>query len=239
VLGYVEHAGHDVDIVNTDIVARDVDNVNGFLSEERIMAEKAESYHHRDLRASLLDTVTKMIAERGVEYVTMRELAHRVGVSRSAPYRHFKDKSALLAAVAEEGFTRLADSLHAIYQDNAEDPLLCLQTMCVAYVMFAIENPTHYRLMYGEEVFKRADHPNVTAAASSVFSEVIKIVHQCRAANLLKPGSPAEIGQTAWALAHGLSLLWLDGLIIVKGDIKVQVEAAFQSLFVGIVQQDS
>ena len=77
------------------------------------MDKKRDSYHHGDLRATLLGVAAHMIAERGVEGVTMRGLAEQIGVSRSAPYRHFADKAALLAAVAEDGFKRLAAGLRA------------------------------------------------------------------------------------------------------------------------------
>src|SRR5689334_9318570 len=89
------------------------------------MARKpAESapYHHGDLRRALLDGVLELVAERGhAAGITLREVARRVGVSHSAPYRHFEDKEALLAALASEGFTKLSSALSEARRDVRDD----------------------------------------------------------------------------------------------------------------------
>jgi len=198
------------------------------------MDKKKDSYHHGDLRATLLEVAARMIAEKGVEGVTMRGLAEQIGVSRTAPYRHFADKAALLAAVAEDGFKRLAACLQTAGAEHAGDPLLSFRSMCLAYVEFAVENPTHYRLMFGQEVFNWQDHPSLVGAASGVFDEVFETVRACQQENKIKPGQPRQTALAAWALAHGLSLLLIEGRIPASGNVRRLVELAFESLLTGI-----
>ncbi len=197
------------------------------------MDKKRDAYHHGDLRATLLEVAARTIAEKGVEGVTMRGLAERIGVSRTAPYRHFADKAALLAAVAEDGFKRLAVCLHTAGAQPAEDPLLSFRSMCLAYVEFAVENPTHYRLMFGQEVFNWQDHPSLVAAADGVFDEVFATVRVCQQENKIKPGEPRQTALAAWALAHGLSLLLVEGRLP-AGRARQLAETAFESLLTGI-----
>jgi AcrR family transcriptional regulator len=197
------------------------------------MEKKRDSYHHGDLRATLLEVAARMIADQGVEGVTMRGLADRIGVSRSAPYRHFADKAALLAAVAEDGFKRLAAGLRAAGAEQAGDPLLSFRSMCLAYVEFAVEHPTHYRLMFGQAVFEWQDYPSLVAAADGLFGEVFATVRACQQQNKLKPGEPRQTALAAWALAHGLSLLLVEGRLP-AGRARQLAEATFESLLTGI-----
>ncbi len=197
------------------------------------MDKKKASYHHGDLRAALLEVAARMIAERGVEAVTMRGLAEQIGVSRSAPYRHFADKAALLAAVAEDGFMRLAVCLDTAGAQHAEEPLLSFRSMCLAYVEFAVKNPTHYRLMFGQAVFNWRDYPSLAAAADGVFDEVFVTVRVCQRQGKLKPGEPRQTALAAWALAHGLSLLLVEGRLP-AGRARQLAEQTFESLLTGI-----
>ena len=197
------------------------------------MDKKKDSYHHGDLRATLLEVAAQMIAEKGVEGVTMRGLAERIGVSRTAPYRHFADKAALLAAVAEDGFNRLAVCLHTAGAEHAGDSLLSFRSMCLAYVEFAVDNPTHYRLMFGQAVFAWQDYPSLAVATNGVFDEVFATVRVCQQENKIKPGEPRQTALAAWALAHGLSLLLVEGRLP-AGRARQLAEQAFESLLAGI-----
>ncbi len=137
-------------------------------------------YHHGDLRAALLDAALELLDDP--EAFSLRAVARRAGVSPNAPYRHYEDKEALLAAVAAHGFDRLADRLDAAgtHADMAQ-----------AYVAFALEHPGLFRLMYGR---------STTNAASARTAEIL-------AGRLAAPA--LQIG--AWALVHGLAVLLLDG----------------------------
>jgi AcrR family transcriptional regulator len=137
-------------------------------------------YHHGDLRAALLDAALALL--EADEAFSLRAVARRAGVSPTAPYRHYRDKEALLAALATHGFARLADRLAAA----AEIP-----DMAVEYVAFALTHPGLFRLMYGR--------PTANAASART-AEIL-------ASRLAAPA--LQIG--AWAMVHGLAVLLLDG----------------------------
>jgi AcrR family transcriptional regulator len=123
------------------------------------MTDQARVYHHGDLRAALLDEAAAMIAEGGAASVTMRALGRRLGVSRAAAYRHFEDKTALLVAVATAGFGRLKDRLQAVDAGAPRSSVERIRRMGEEYVRFALENPAHYRLMYGAETYPSYGRP--------------------------------------------------------------------------------
>lgn len=200
------------------------------------MTKKGDRYHHGDLQATLIEVAAAMIEEKGVEGVTMRGLAQRAGVSRSAPYRHFADKAALLAAVAEDGFRRITARIQAVREEHAQDATQGFLEACVTYVAFAMENPTHYRLMFGPEVANYGDHPGLATAARAAFSEVVSIVQRYQQEGEIDSDSPTKLAHTAWALAHGLSMLGIDGRIRASGDVEALVRFAFQALLKGIEQ---
>jgi AcrR family transcriptional regulator len=172
--------------------------------------EKQASYHHGDLRAALLEVAAEMIAVEGAESLTLRALSRQIGVSRTAPYRHFADKSALLAAVAEQGFQRLQQHLDAVLQQKEMDPLNRFQQMGVAYIQFAVANPTHYRLMFSSETADFASHPDLETTAKAVFDTLVTSIQQCQAADKIRAGEPRSLAYAVWASVHGLSSLLID-----------------------------
>src|SRR5277367_1200570 len=101
------------------------------------------AYHHGNLRAALIEASLKLIEEKGVRALTLREIGIRVGVSRMAAYRHFHDKADLLAAIREVGFSQFADALEGARQ-SVTDPGARLEAMALAYVRFAAEHRVHY-----------------------------------------------------------------------------------------------
>lgn len=137
-------------------------------------------YHHGDLRAALLDAALALLEED--ETFSLRAVARRAGVSPTAPYRHYQDKEALLAAVATDGFTQLADRLDAAPE---------LTAMAEEYVAFALAHPALFRLMYGRPTANTASARTAAILASRVADPAVQI--------------------GAWAMVHGLAVLLLDG----------------------------
>nr|NQU92530.1 TetR/AcrR family transcriptional regulator [Bacteroidota bacterium] len=111
-----------------------------------------KKYQFGDLRFRLLKTASEIISKEGLKKLTMRALSNQVGVSRTAPYRHFENKDALLLAIAEEGFNELTIRYQKINRDKSLDSLSRLQNIGLAYVEFAIKNPGAFRLMFGQEI---------------------------------------------------------------------------------------
>jgi AcrR family transcriptional regulator len=183
------------------------------------MTNSARAYHHGDLRAALLDEAAAMITEEGAASVTMRELGRRLGVSRAAPYRHFADKTALLVAVAAAGFDRLSGRLQA---NDGGGPLSSVERfrrMGEEYVRFAVENPAHYRLMYGKEALTRQDRPELREAANAIFDQLVGVFQAHQRSGAIKRQDPRAQAYVAWSAVHGLASLWIEGQIQATDDI--------------------
>ena len=165
------------------------------------------AYHHGDLRHALVEAGLELLASGGAESLGLREVARAVGVSASAPYRHFENRQALLAAIAREGFLRFDPVLRAAGEGIA--PAQRLQTIGRAYIGFAFDNPQLFRLMFSPEVSKDAN-PALMEAARLAYQSLTNLA----AAEGL-PGR--ETAVSTWALVHGLSVLLLDDQIRLGG----------------------
>jgi AcrR family transcriptional regulator len=183
------------------------------------MANETGAYHHGDLRAALLAEAAAMIAEGGAESVTMREIGRRLGVSRAAPYRHFEDKTALLVAVAADGFSRLTGRLQAVAAGAPRASVEQLRRMGEEYVRFALENPAHYRLMYGREALTRQDIPELGDAAIALFEYLVSVIQAHQKSGAIKRQDPRAQAYMAWSAVHGLASLWIEGHILATDDI--------------------
>ena len=192
-----------------------------------------DTYHHGDLRPALLRAAARLLRDGGTDALTLRALAEAVGVSRTAPYRHFKDKADLLVAVAAEGFERLRDTLHAVEPADL-DGLEPFEAMGVAYIQFAVENPAHYRLMYGREALVRREIPVLQSAADAIFDEVVALIATLQASGNLRTDDPEALAYVAWATVHGLASLLVDGQIEQPDDIEALARLATRTLLDGL-----
>lgn len=159
------------------------------------MSTPATAYHHGDLRAALLRAAGKLLEKEGLASLSLREVARRAGVSHNAPYRHFADRNALLAALAAEGFQQLARALEA--NDGRE--------MGAAYVRFALTHPQRFRLMFGG-LLKLESHPELARASEGAYGALVAAMTAKK-----EMQDPATAAAAAWSLVHGLSHLLLDG----------------------------
>jgi AcrR family transcriptional regulator len=169
---------------------------------------RRRTYHHGNLRAALVETAVRLVQREGIEALSLRSVARLAGVSAAAPYRHFADKRALLAAVAEEGFRLLASALrHA----TGGEPRERFRERGRAYVGFALGHPSHFRVMFGRELADRDPYPALRDAARAAFDAMVEGMAEAQQAGVLREGDPRELGLTAWCAMHGLSMLLLDG----------------------------
>ena len=129
-------------------------------------------YHHGNLRRALLDEALATIRAEGVDGLTLREIGARLGVSRTALYRHFADKRALLTAVATEGFRTLRQQLVTAWEEGGRGRA-AFQSMGVAYVRFAVANPSHYRVMFGSFVDPEDRDPELATEAGGAFQALV------------------------------------------------------------------
>jgi AcrR family transcriptional regulator len=163
----------------------------------------ASPYHHGNLRASLLEAAEAVLAERGAQALTLREVARVAGVSHGAPYHHFASLNDLLAAVAQHGFESLGDAMEqAVAMPDTRERLLRVSQ---AYVACACGHPERFRLMFGPMLASKGEHPALQAAAQRAFGFVLA------AASAHDEKHGADLALAGWSLAHGLSHLLIDG----------------------------
>jgi AcrR family transcriptional regulator len=168
-----------------------------------------QPYHHGDLRSALMAAALTLIGQHGVKGFTLKDAARMAGVSIAAPYRHFADKDALLAAIQLEGFTRFNAALHAAYQQASTAQTKFVE-LGVAYVRFALEHPAHFRVIFSLENKAHAlPLPSMPDASPDGFSLLVEAV-----AALYPHAKQQQIHDIVlanWSLVHGFALLYLDG----------------------------
>jgi AcrR family transcriptional regulator len=179
----------------------------------RAAAAAEAPYHHGDLPRTLVAAATQLIeSEGGAGRLSLRAAAEAAGVSVAAPYRHFADREALLAATLAQGFDDLARHTERARR-AARSPLAALTATGLAYVRFAAKRPRLYRLMFGPECEKAA-YPELMRAGHAALAVLHEAVAQCRAAGLIGTRSSVqEVALAGWALVHGLASLHADGLL--------------------------
>jgi AcrR family transcriptional regulator len=175
------------------------------------MTEKA-AYHHGNLRRALLDEALTVIAERGVEGLSLREVAMRVGVSHAAPHHHFAHKEDLIHALAHEGMALMDERMAAAAATAGNDPLQRLAAIGVAYVSFAVERPDYYAAFAAPEMAALSeDAPQPEESGGDTWGRLIAAVVECQKAGRLPAGDPMITGVSLWSLVHGLAELWRVG----------------------------
>ena len=197
-------------------------------------------YHHGDLSRALVVAATRLVEAGGGGRLTLRAAAQAAGVSVAAPYRHFADREALLAAVLAEGFLELARRTDAA-RLAAPDPLAALAATGLAYVQFAAAHPRTYRLMFGPECDK-ASHPALMQAGHAARGVLHQAVADCAAAGLLRPSANVQqVALAGWSLTHGLASLYVDGLLAgtpASQDLAATAQALNAMLLAGVRKAD-
>ena len=162
------------------------------------------------LRDILVDAAVALIARKGPQGFSLREVARRARVSEAAPYWHFADREALLAAVAERGFVEMAKGMMEIWSRPAE-PAERFRALGVGYVRFALAHPSYLRVMFGSEVPDKAMHPALQEAGGRTFGLLVEAITECQAAGRVRRGDPQALAVAAWSIVHGLAALLVDG----------------------------
>lgn len=171
----------------------------------RVRRKPAAAYHHGDLERALVDAALTAIADHGVERLTLRDLARRLGVSPGAPYRHFADKDALVRAVAAEVSARYEAELVRAMSEASPDTLSQFRAAGIAAVRFAVQHPAHFRVAYMHgvdptdgRVAERAASNRAALAAAQAAGEVVALPLD-------------DILLTAECAIYGLSRMIVDG----------------------------
>lgn len=203
--------------------------------EER---KRGKPYHHGDLRRALLDAALEIVRHHGAGGLTLRSVARKARVSHMAPYHHFADKAALVAAVAEEGFRGLQQEMDERIARCPDDPRARFRESGIAYVLFAVKHPNLFRVMFGPEAADAEAHPDLKTAARAAFDTMHGLVEQSQAGYAIREDDARQIGLTAWSLVHGLAMLCIDGQFGPEATSPEQAErlayAATGALFRGL-----
>ncbi len=174
-------------------------------------APKKASYHHGALRAALIRSAREILESEGYEALTLRAAARRAGVSQAAPYNHFADKAALLAAIAALGFKEFAAAMRR-EMSAAKDPLARLNATGIAYVAFATSNPGLFKLMFGSSVHQASGDADLDAARTSAYEVLRGAVHAAQSEP--RDAMQDEIESLrSWAFVHGLATMINEGTI--------------------------
>jgi AcrR family transcriptional regulator len=181
---------------------------------------RATPYHHGNLRAALIEAAVALVAEHGTQGFSLRGAARAVGVAPSAAYRHFPDKAALLNAVAQDGFARLAAAttraLETKHRFHANPAIAALHAVGAGYIEFAVGEPERFRVMFGP--YGAGANPDVRSQWTDSSRPSPYGLFRAALAGLADAGVIAAEGALdteipAWSAVHGYAALLVDGLV--------------------------
>jgi AcrR family transcriptional regulator len=190
-------------------------------------------YHHGNLRRALLDEALATIRSEGVNAITLRDIGAQLGVSRTALYRHFADKRALLTGVATEGFRMLRQQLVTAWEEGGRGRAAFL-SMGVAYVRFAVANPSHYRVMFGGFVDPKVREPELAAESGGAFQALVDALATLQCDAIVRDDDTVLMARFVWAVVHGVAMLGIDGQLREPGGVEELMRYALERLGTGI-----
>lgn len=184
--------------------------------------KKTAPYHHGNLKEALIETALLMVDQEGLESVTLRELSLRLGTSRSAVYRHFASKEALIQGVIEKGYERLDLLFTPIFQDRARSVAERFEMMGRAYLDFAIEHPNLYRLLFGEKYRREREEicDYKDENRSTGLYALVGLLLEAQEAGIIARENPMVQAATVWASIHGLASLLIDGHLLMRDNLE-------------------
>jgi AcrR family transcriptional regulator len=195
-----------------------------------------KSYHHENLRDRLLDEAIAIARKSGAHSLSLREVARRAGVSHMAPYRHFKDKEALLAAIAERGFNRLSGKMSAVAKPGLSFPEV-FEQMGHAYVQFVLDSPDTARIMFGGFIGEMDEHTACHEAGMSAFGQLLQLIRTGQDLGYFDKKHDVEaMGAMIWSQVHGFAMLLAENQfditsIAARDTFREQINSMVTSVF--------
>ena len=193
----------------------------------------SKNYHHGNLKNALIEAGVNILAQEGLSGLSLRMVAKEAGVSHAAPYAHFADKQALIAAISTEGFKQLYIQIAAALAAHLDEPQVLLVETAWAYLQFAAHNPDRFKLMFSSVLEKEKNYPDFVEASQQNFQQLVQIVEICQRAGVLEPGPADLTAVSIWSTVHGFVSLLLEGQI----PHAILGKAPVKDLLVSILQE--
>ena len=194
-------------------------------------------YHHGDLRRVLIDAAVQLVGEGGPDAVSVREAARRAGVSPGAPFRHFPSRAALMNAAAEEAQRRLHAGIEAaLAKAPVDDPLERFRHIGLAYLRWAMRNPTHFEIISSRRFFDHDKSPSVSRANSELIGLTGRTLEEAFARGQLRSADLRQVQIAGRALVYGFARMNIDGHFSRWGVDEAEAERtaeAILDLFIG------
>lgn len=194
------------------------------------MTSSSSKYHHGNLKQALIEAGQQILIENGINGLSLRETAKAAGVSHTAPYRHFTDKEALLAAIAESGFDSLAEALLNTIEQHPDDPKEQLAAATATYVKLAVTRLEMHQLMFGDGFDDDAMSETMLEKKQQTFNALSKIIENGQKKNIFKKTETLELVIAAWSMMHGYTMLLTTGQLSESVTSLMQIEKLARSV---------
>ena len=187
-----------------------------------------EAYHHGNLRESLIAAAVKFLEKNPLEKLSLRTLALKAGVSQAAPYRHFKDRNEILAAISQQGFELKFKYMLEAFLANQGNPKELFNACAYAFFKMGLLHPQHFKLMLTSSVCPSPEYPELERAAGLSFALLKKMVEICQSAGVIGPGDPFHKSMHCWAVVTGFTTLYVEGRLTWLGINRANASAALR-----------
>lgn len=181
-------------------------------TSHKATSESSKPYHHGNLVETLVAVTIEIIEERGVEHVSVREAAKRAGVSPGAPFQHFRSKTALLTAVAEQAMGRLTETVASAQADmDDDDPIAVFEAIGAAYLQWALAHPTHFEIINSRTLIDFEASESLRAQNVAIRQRMIELLTMARDRGQLAEGLDFDhVVLAGRALVYGLARMATD-----------------------------
>ncbi|MFT4768390.1 MAG: AcrR family transcriptional regulator [Glaciecola sp.] len=198
------------------------------------------AYHHGNLRAKLLEQAIEQLRHTPAEQLSLRAVARALGVSQTAPYRHFSGKEALLAAIATRGYRELLELLAAARDAGGDSAAQQLRLVARAYVDFAGRQEQLFKLMFGPLVQPSDDYPELRGVSRETLLLVQEILQHGMHSGEFEEQDVIYLANASWAGIHGVATLRVDtpGLYNKHIDLLRQIDVAVNAFINGIRRRE-